>query len=375
MPRSLKLTWATSHYTLNLRLDAERTRVEHGIRVRIDVDCAVGLSPKIFAYRMLPVAPVAITEGFFSHICSPPDMAEYPEDGPTPGSSPEWFRLSYVDVFVRSVQEAEDFISIVREDARSLVQTLNKMDTIFTGGTEIVGSADCQPQQSSSDNATGSSSESLGAVESVVAVGSSEQSVGVGVQWTNIGTGAGSPIGSSDSAASNYSRVVLQAGESSKLLLVQGFDFSDLPEDAVIVGIVSRVTLRDATNDPASGGSDSSSGMDSQPPICPCLTLLALQSPDQGVGTNLSTSECISGPAWETLSHGGEGEMLGLPQLTAQDLKDGAFGLGLILHNGNPALEGSEGADGCLVVPNYRTRPITVEVDGAELEVFFREPG
>lgn len=368
MPRSIKLHWSSSHYALGR---------DDGVRVRIEAQCATGLSPKVFAYRMLPTAPGGVQEGFFSHICSPVDLAEYPEDAPTPGHSPEWFRLSYVDVFLRSVQEADDFVLIVREDVRRIVTTLAKMDTIFPVGTEIVGSADCQPSQSSSDSSQGTpSSESLGPVESLLAVGTSEQSVGVGVLWTNIGTGAGSPIGSSDSLALNRSRVVLQVGESSKLLLVQGFDLSGLPDDSVIEGIRARVTLRDATNGPASGGSDSASSngsVGSLPVICPCLTLLALQHPDRGMGSNFGANECINGPAWETISNGGGEELWGFPTLTAKDLKDGAFGLGLVIRNGNPALEGDVTTDGCLIVPDYPIAQVIVEVDGVELEVFYRE--
>jgi hypothetical protein len=95
---------------------------------------------KIFAYRMRPKSPVdgsAVAE--FSHICSSVDLEEFPEDGPLVNSSPEWFRLEFVDVLVRSKAEALDFIDILRQDVRVLVKTLQTMDTLVLGGLEVFG--------------------------------------------------------------------------------------------------------------------------------------------------------------------------------------------------------------------------------------------
>ncbi len=350
MSRSIRLVWASSHYTFGR---------DDGVRVRFDVTCATGLETKIFAYRMAPVDASGLAHGFFSHICSPVDMAEYPADEPGVNQSPEWFRLSYVDVLVRSVTEAEDFIAIVRSDVRRLLSTLTKMDTIFTNGTEVVG-VDCDPADgSSSASSEGSvpSSESLGSVSSLVAVGTTEQSVGVGVSWSSIGTGAGSPIGVTDGYGANRSRVELQIGESSKLLLVQGFDFSELPDDAVIEGLLSQITLRDATSGPADDSYSSSESLapssDSLSTTCPRISFLVLQHPDLGLSDTRDDNECVGGPNWETITTGGDGDRWGFSSLSTGYLKDGAFSLGLIVH-----------ADAA---------PVIVEVDGTRLTVFFRE--
>lgn len=343
MTRSITIRWASSHYVLGR---------DDGVRVRFDVVCSTNVTPKIFAYRMEPIEN-GKAAGFFSHICSPVDIEEYPADYPTEGKSPEWFRLSFVDVYLRSVTEAEDFIEIVISDVRRILQTLNTMDTIFTGGTEIVGAA-CEPQGSSdsSNSTSGSqSSASLGALNSLSVVGTSEQFLGVGVVWSSIGTG--DPIGSSESLAANTHRCELQAGESSKLLLVQGFDFSGLSDDCVIEGIESRVTLRDAANDPADSSSLSSSS-DSGSSECPHLVFLTLQHPAYGMGSNRATGNCISGPAWEILTTGDDGDRWGFPKLKGKDLKDGAFGLGFI-------------------VKGRETAPAIVDVGHVELEVFFKE--
>ena len=354
MVRSVKLRWASSHY---------RLPQDDGVRVRFDVVCATGLSTRIFAYRMEPVDTDGTAHGFFSHICSPVDLAEYPANGPTPGKSPEWFRLPYVDVFLRSVQEAEDFIEIVKADVRRLIRTLHGMDTIFTNGTEVVGDIDCQPVEESSDSSSGEtpSSASFGDSQTAFATGTTEQNVGTGVSWRNVGIGAGSQV-LSDDTGDNFSWVTLQTGESSKLLLVQGFDFSDLPDDAVIEGIESQLVLRDATNDPTLSGSlgyEFPTSEDSLPADCPHISFVALQHPEFGMSENRSVSNCIDNSDWEAIQHGGDGDLWGLPissgrHLLGRDLKDGAFGLGLIIANS------SHGA-------------ATVAVDGVKLTVTYRE--
>lgn len=129
--RGLSLEWWSSPYIV------ER---QDGIRVRAHVNSAIGMPTRIFAYRMRPKSPVdgtAVAE--FSHICSSVDLEEFPADGPIVNSSPEWFRLEFVDVLVRSKAEALDFIDVLRQDVRTLVKTLQTMDTLVLGGLEHFG--------------------------------------------------------------------------------------------------------------------------------------------------------------------------------------------------------------------------------------------
>ena len=83
------------------------TEKTDGQRLRIEA-CAGGLSDKIFAYRMLPVDVGGGQAAYFSHVCSSVDLAEYPEDAPVPGHSPQWLRVQYVDVLVRSTADAAE---------------------------------------------------------------------------------------------------------------------------------------------------------------------------------------------------------------------------------------------------------------------------
>jgi hypothetical protein len=129
--RRVQLTWAVSRYEYQ-GVDA--------VRVRIEAANAEDMPDKIFAYLLLPMKPAAGSrEGAFSHVCSPVDLEEYPEDDPIPGYRPEWFRLNYVDVHLRSRSEAKQFIQDVVDDVNRLKTTLDVMDTLQTGGTLWIG--------------------------------------------------------------------------------------------------------------------------------------------------------------------------------------------------------------------------------------------
>lgn len=137
--RRVQMTWAVSRYDYQ-DVDA--------VRVRIEASNGNLMPEKIFAYLLLPMKPGAgEREGAFSHVCSPVDLAEYPEDEPIPGHRPEWFRLSYVDVHLRSRAEAKRFIQDVLDDVDRLKNTLDTMETLQTGGVLWIGP---EPEESSS---------------------------------------------------------------------------------------------------------------------------------------------------------------------------------------------------------------------------------
>lgn len=342
-PRGITIRWSSSHYRIN---------VDDGVRVRIEVECATGMDTKVFAYRMLPLNQnTGQASAHFSHVCSPPDLADFPEDEPRVGYSPEWFRLDYIDVLLRSVAEAQELIRIVQEDVRSLKLTLDKMDVIFPTGTDVVGD-DCEAISSSSsaseEDIPSSSSASLGSQQMLCLSGTTEQSVGIGAEWTSIRQGAGSPLGSSDSFGQSYSRVTLASGTPSQLLLVQGFDLSDLPDDAIIDGFVVTLSIRDATE------LGSSSSLSSQGAPCPRLTFLALEHPILGLGANKAQLECLPGPEWANFTFGGALDRWGFGHLTASDLKRGEFGVAVVVDN------------------DYESRATRIDVDGAEICFYYR---
>lgn len=131
--RRVHLVWTVSRYNFH---DTD------GIRVRITAQDAYLMPEKIFAYLLLPMKPGAGERvGEFSHVCSPVDLEEYPEDEPIPGHRPEWFRLNYVDVLLRSRTEVHEFIREVTADVDRLKQTLDLMDTLLPGGEVWIGGA------------------------------------------------------------------------------------------------------------------------------------------------------------------------------------------------------------------------------------------
>ena len=141
--RRAHVTWAVSPYHFN---------GTDGVRVRLEVTEANLMPAKLFAYILMPMMPGAgQREGAFSHICSPTDLAEYPEDEPLAGIRPEWFRLNYVDVHLRSRSEAKRLIQDIVDDVNALKNTLDLMDTLIPGGSVWVGGA--PPEDSSSSEA------------------------------------------------------------------------------------------------------------------------------------------------------------------------------------------------------------------------------
>jgi hypothetical protein len=139
--RRIHLSWYVSRYNYHST---------DGIRVRIEATDAALMPDKVFAYLMLPLKPGENERvGSFDHVCSPADLEEFPEDEPIPGDRPEWFRLNYVDVVVRSRTEVYAFVRDVAADVYSLRETLELMDRIEPAGEIWLGG---EPNTSSSSS-------------------------------------------------------------------------------------------------------------------------------------------------------------------------------------------------------------------------------
>jgi hypothetical protein len=141
--RRIHLTWEVSRYNYHLT---------DGIRVRITATGAERMPNKVFAYLMLPLAPGENERlGAFDHVCSPTDLEEYPEDEPIADVRPEWFRLDYLDVILRSRAEVHAFVRDVAADVYRLKTTLDTADLLFPGGEIWFGS---EPSSSSSSSSS-----------------------------------------------------------------------------------------------------------------------------------------------------------------------------------------------------------------------------
>lgn len=129
--RRIRLSWQVSRYFAS-NTDA--------LRVRVTAADANLMPDKIFAYLMLPIKQGAEAKtASFSHVCSPVDLEEYPEDAPVAGFRPEWFRLNYVDVLLRSREEVDSFIAGLQSDVTALKQALDRVDSLETATSVWIG--------------------------------------------------------------------------------------------------------------------------------------------------------------------------------------------------------------------------------------------
>jgi len=333
--RSLTLEWASSHYIYG---------VHDGVRVRLSVTCAENMDAEIFAYRIMPTDPTTgERSAFFSHVCSPPDLVEWPKNAATPNSSPQWVRLAFVDLLVRSVAEAENLIYLLKEDVLRLKTTLDTMGTLQASDTVTYGTGctSTDPPDEDSEPADdtlyswSSNSEYLPAE-------SGGMTFATQGAWTIV---AGGPD-TAPETPNSYASISLQPGTSSHVLQISGFDMTALNAAAVVSGITVNLRLRDATDGDASLGSigDDDNGPIHGPQLAAIRLMAAGYSSD-----NLATGEEIVGPEWSTMQAGGESDTWGLPAVTVGDLQAG--GLVLIVS---------------VYIP-FAGRVSIVEVDGASL--------
>lgn len=151
-PRKIKLTWHVSEY--------HYPSVD-GIRVRITASGAELMPNKVFAYMLVPQTPGDNEKiAAFDHVCSSADLEEFPEDEPTPGAKPGWFRLDYVDVVLRSRAEVHAFLRDTASDVYSLKKTLDLADRLNPVGELWIGGAPTAGSSSSSSSSSRSSSSS-----------------------------------------------------------------------------------------------------------------------------------------------------------------------------------------------------------------------
>ena len=127
-------------YVLNIACSPYNSFEKRNIRVQIH--CAVQgelddsdssstepIDTKVFAYRRIN------DEYFFDHVCSTVDMVEYPILGKEAnGESAKWCRSDTVDILVRTLSIAQDFIYNVKSDVKMLYMNMCAHNTVV--GTE-----------------------------------------------------------------------------------------------------------------------------------------------------------------------------------------------------------------------------------------------
>ena len=332
MARGIQIVIKQSHYVLG-RHD--------GIRVRMEAIDACEMDAEIFAYRMLPVNPATSeTAGHFSHVCSPVDMEEYPKDAPRTGDEPRWFRLAYVDVLLRSTAEVDNFIAAVQSDVNRLLTTLNLMDTLQPQASVTFGEM-CAESPSDSESpessASSQSSQSLGSLQLILATATNERSLGtLGAEWTELEAGgADSPLGDS-----LWSFAEIKPGQQTAYLYLSGYDFSELPQDAVIEGIEVTLQIGFEEYDGLAG---------------PRLQYLSLHRLE-GVTDNLGDNTELEGVGTDIIV-GGASALWG-KEWTTDQIKRGDFGI--LLRIDFP------------LTSDENVTLATIQAQGASIAVFYR---
>ncbi len=144
--RRITIQWAVSYFKSN---------ETDGIRLYIQAVDANLMTDKIFQYLRRPLNPNTGQEvDTFDHVSSPPDIEEVPEDAPIATEQPAWFRINYVDLYLRSQHEADDVLESILEDVRVLKRTYDIMDVTNPAGSETVG----VPEETSSSSSSSSQS-------------------------------------------------------------------------------------------------------------------------------------------------------------------------------------------------------------------------
>lgn len=115
------------------RLEPERTRVRgrDGFRLRVDVVEAIGMPREIFGHQRVLIDPVqgkVIDEFLF--VCSPYDLEIYPANAPLITQFPAFFRKSFLDIVLPSLDLSEETWILLRSDVCGLVEGLNRLDRL-----------------------------------------------------------------------------------------------------------------------------------------------------------------------------------------------------------------------------------------------------
>jgi hypothetical protein len=145
--------------TRNIKLTVQRTNTSQNNRdaqrIRVTASAGVGIDEHLFRYRMVPLDPSgSSTIGQFDGICSPDDILSLPENDPTPGVNPAWFRLNYVDLIVRAPSILAEIWAAIYADIAVLK---NAMDNRGDGATSSSYSIDYDFSQGADEVGTSSS--------------------------------------------------------------------------------------------------------------------------------------------------------------------------------------------------------------------------
>lgn len=99
-----------------------------GYALRVEVVRAQNMPPKIFVFHQSPAGLDGNTFAEFSHVATPVDFHEIPEDAAC--ETVPWFRTDKCTVWLRSLADAKTIKQIFVDDINGLVRTYNVLSGI-----------------------------------------------------------------------------------------------------------------------------------------------------------------------------------------------------------------------------------------------------
>jgi hypothetical protein len=116
---------------------AERRNV-YDMAFKAEVVEASGMSGKIFVYHQSPVGPTGNTFSEFSHVASPVELQEIPEDAAT--STIPWFRTDKLVVWMRCFDDLVTAKQMLVDDIETLVRSIDVLssENDFVNQTDVV---------------------------------------------------------------------------------------------------------------------------------------------------------------------------------------------------------------------------------------------
>lgn len=100
-----------------------------GVRFTVTASSATNVPKEVFLFGVRPRAPGATDDlADFLCVCTPPDLADYPADAPTPDMDPPFFRRASVVLDFRSRADADAAYARILADVGVLLDTLARMD-------------------------------------------------------------------------------------------------------------------------------------------------------------------------------------------------------------------------------------------------------
>lgn len=88
---------------------------------------ADGISSKVFAIEVLPKSADSCAPNYrFSHVCSPAELAEFPEDEPVDNC---YFRVNEVEFIFDTPKMVEHVVGNMKADVGNLVAEYNELES------------------------------------------------------------------------------------------------------------------------------------------------------------------------------------------------------------------------------------------------------